>query len=91
MGKGNYEGRHPTDVEDMKRDIELAKRVQKTLLTNPIHGGKVCCHKCNDFIEVGDEIGYHCYQNAREFPAAHFHKDCYNQYEHYYGLDKPID
>lgn len=31
MGEGNYEGRHPTDVEDMKRDIELAKRVQKTL------------------------------------------------------------
>lgn len=78
------------DIVEMKRDIELMKKVNN-LLTNPTYGGKVTCHKCNGFIAVGDEVGYHCYQNAREFPAAHFHKDCYNQYEHYYGLDKPID
>lgn len=87
------------ELEETKRDIKwLEKELAANpghetnmYLTNPVHGGKVCCHKCSGFIIEGDEIGYHCYQNAREFPAAHFHKSCYNEYEHYYGLDKPID
>lgn len=62
-----------------------------TLLTDPTHGGKVTCHKCNGFIPEEDAVGYHDYQNAREFPRYHFHNNCYNQYEHYYGIDRPID
>lgn len=60
-------------------------------LTNPAHGGKVCCHKCGGFILEEDAVGYWSFQHKDEFPHDHFHKDCYNQYEHYYGLDKPID
>ena len=57
-------------------------------VTNPIHGGKVTCHKCQGFIfeselesVLSDEHG----------PKAYFHKGCFNRYEHYYGLDKPLD
>ena len=44
---------------------------------------KITCHKCNNLIQKGD---HYC-----TFHGAHFHQDCYNDYEHYYGLDKPID
>lgn len=60
-------------------------------ITNPHHGGKVTCHKCNGFIEEGDDVPYWDHQHVTEYPRAHFHKRCYNGYEHYYGLDKPID
>lgn len=60
-------------------------------ITEPTHGGKITCHKCQGFIYEGDQVGYHDYQHAREFPRYHFHRRCYNQYEHYYGIDKPID
>ena len=60
-------------------------------VTDPSHGGKVTCHKCGGFIAEGNEIGYLDHQHRNEFPAVHFHKHCYNQYDHYYGLDKPID
>lgn len=60
-------------------------------ITNPLHGGKVTCHKCTGFIKEHDGIGYHVHQHKDEFPRAWFHVSCYNQYEHYYGLDRPLD
>lgn len=60
-------------------------------VTDPSHGGKVICHKCGCFIQEKDHIGYRDHQHNNEFPKEHFHKDCYNPYEHYYGLDRPID
>lgn len=60
-------------------------------ITNPAHGGKITCHKCNGFIIEGEETAYREYQTRKEFPKYFFHKECYNQYEHYYGIDKPID
>lgn len=65
--------------------------MEKEFITNPIHGGKVTCHRCNEFIKEGDEVAYLDHQHKDEFPKVHFHKGCYNPYEHYYGLDKPID
>lgn len=60
-------------------------------VTNPVHGGKVTCHKCNGFIKKKDSVPYLDHQHRDDFPRYHFHKDCYNPYEHYYGIDKPID
>ncbi len=56
--------------------------MDKSYITDPSHGGKVTCHRCNGFIKEGDE---------KIFDQTYFHKECFNQYEHYYGLDKPID
>lgn len=66
--------------------IELSHHV-----TDPAHGGKVTCHKCNGFIIAAEHEGYSDHQHKDEFPKYHFHKNCYNPYEHYYGIDKPID
>lgn len=41
------------------------------------------CHKCKELI-VEDQRFVIVYGVA-------FHHYCYNGYEHYYGLDKPID
>lgn len=57
--------------------------MEREFITNPVHGGKVTCYKCSGFIRGGDEYWYS--------PGVFFHKDCFNHYEHYYGLDKPID
>lgn len=70
---------------------KLIAGAQQDYITNPVHGGKVTCHKCNGFIPEGDDVGYWSFQHRDEYPAAHFHKNCYNEYEHYYGLDKPLD
>lgn len=60
--------------------------------TNPNHGGKIDCHKCGGWIyEDEGEVGFWNHQHRDEFPHVWFHKDCFNRYEHYYGLDKPID
>jgi len=50
------------------------------------HGWDKVCHKCGKLIE-GEA---HFYEEDNGVKAI-FHKDCYNQYEHYYGLDRPID
>ena len=60
-------------------------------ITNPTHGGKVTCHKCGQFIAENEGEGYLDHQHKNDFPAVWFHKECFNQYEHYYGLDRPID
>lgn len=60
-------------------------------VTDPVHGGKVTCHKCNGFIIAKEHVGYWYAQHKDEFPKHHFHKECFNRYEHYYGIDKPID
>jgi len=60
-------------------------------ITNPAHGGKVTCHVCGGFIKQKDGMGYWNYQHPEEFPNDWFHKECFNPYEHYYGLDKTID
>lgn len=51
-------------------------------ITNPIHGGKVTCHKCGGFL---------CENDSLFIMKVYFHEDCFNRYEHYYGLDRPID
>lgn len=70
--------------------VEFTGIIQ-SYVCNPTHGGKVTCHKCNGFIFECDAVPYLDHQHLNEFPKAHFHKDCYNPYEHYYGLDKPLD
>ncbi len=60
-------------------------------VVDPTHSGKATCHKCHKWIEENEYLGYYDFQHKYEFPKAHFHKRCYNNYEHYYGLDKPID
>lgn len=64
---------------------------QAAFKTNPNHGGKVVCHKCGGFIPEDEWEGYWDHQHRDEFPAASFHINCFNRYEHYYGLDKPLD
>lgn len=59
-------------------------------VTDPSHGGKVTCHKCAGFILEKDYEPYWEYPDKTKV-LAHFHKDCYNGYEHYYGLDRGID
>lgn len=56
-------------------------------ITNPAHGGKVTCHKCGGFIEEDEAVAY---RNVDK-PIVLFHKECFNVYEHYYGLNRPID
>lgn len=58
--------------------------MEKPYITDPIHGGKITCHKCCGFIT--EMYPYVVYS-----PGVYFHYDHYNGYEHYYGLDKPID
>jgi hypothetical protein len=53
------------------------------IVTDPQHGGKVNCHKCNKWIYMD--------QDHIQYDWAWFHEECFNPYEHYYGLDKPID
>lgn len=65
--------------------------MEASYITNPAHGGKITCHKCNDFIREGEAVPYKNHTEAGELPIVWFHKDCFNRYEHYYGLDKPID
>lgn len=62
-----------------------------TFITDHRHGGKVTCHKCNGFIEEGTGGLYKNHPNDEIFPATWFHHECFNRYEHYYGLDKPLD
>lgn len=57
--------------------------MEREFITNPIHGGKVTCYKCSGFIRGGDEYWYST--------GVFFHRDCFSHYEHYYGLDKPLD
>lgn len=60
-------------------------------VTNSVHGGKITCHKCQGFITGQEAVPYWDHQHRDEWPAKWFHEHCYNQYEHYYGLDRPID
>jgi hypothetical protein len=59
-------------------------------VTNPVHGGKETCHKCNGFIKRGEHLIFTNCGGDQEFDV-NFHRDCFNPYEHYYGLDRPID
>lgn len=76
--------------ECMCRPEDCLFKPENRIVTNPHTGGKVTCHKCNGFIREGDKFIY----PDKEKELTHtvwFHKDCWNEYEHYYGLDKPID
>ena len=53
-------------------------------ICNPTHGGKINCYKCVGFISEGE-------QYVEYSTGVYFHARCFNRYEHYYGLDKPID
>jgi len=52
--------------------------------TDPTHGGKIDCHKCGNWI-------YEDQEHVEFDKGVFFHEDCFNRYEHYYGLNKPID
>ena len=65
--------------------------MDKSYITNPIHGGKITCHKCNGFIQEGEGKEFVNHPNDDYFPPTWFHTRCFNRYEHYYGLDKPLD
>lgn len=61
-------------------------------ITNPEHGGKVCCHKCGGFItRLSNHVPYLDHQHKNDFPRCWFHEECFNPYEHYYGIDRPLD
>lgn len=55
--------------------------------TDIVHGGKITCHKCNSFLEreLAEDPWFE-YESG-----IYFHTKCFNRYEHYYGLDKPLD
>lgn len=57
-------------------------------ITNPMHGGKISCHKCTGFFMEGKDVPM---TPITDRPDIFFHEGCYAYYEHYYGLDKPID
>lgn len=61
--------------------------MENKYITNPIHGGKITCHKCGSFIKEGEDWFEFC----PEHPGVFFHIEHFNRSEHYYGLDKPID
>jgi hypothetical protein len=42
------------------------------------------CHTCSGFFHPALDVSI-------EVHGVSFHEGCYNRYEHYYGLDKPID
>lgn len=72
-----------TDLPELKESENVnAPEVGEFYVTDPTHGGKVTCHKCNGFILKKD----HLFILKRDW-----HEDCFNRYEHYYGLDRPID
>lgn len=64
--------------------------MESPYITNPVHGGKVTCHKCNGFIHEGQEFIWPDINKKLDY-TVYFHKDCFNRYEHYYELDRPID
>jgi L-amino acid N-acyltransferase YncA len=80
----NCECKVPDYAFSEEKRVKFCKML--AYITNPAHGGKVTCHKCNGFIKEGD---VHIWRG--DMNITWFHKDCYNPYEHYYGLDKPID
>ena len=75
--------------------------MDKSYITNPTHGGKVMCHKCNGFILEGEGTTFDKLVHPNDLPeilqntvwpeTIWFHTECFNRYEHYYGLDRPID
>ncbi len=74
------------DLTRAKKNGWLDEEWAGCFVTDPRHGGKVTCHKCNDFIQEKD-----LFQANKFLFNKQFHKDCFNPYEHYYGLDRPID
>lgn len=49
------------------------------------------CHKCEKPIEDGEGKEFTNHPNDVSFPPTWFHNRCFNRYQHYYGLDKPLD
>lgn len=56
-------------------------------VTDPVHGGKITCHKCGAFIKSNEDW----FEFVPGHTGVYFHVSCFNRYEHYYGLDRPID
>jgi hypothetical protein len=71
-------------------DVKSADSGVDMYVTDPAHGGKVTCHKCGGFIDEVD-VETLIDTSKDQPPLAYFHKKCFNRYEHYYGLDKPLD
>lgn len=71
---------------DLLHVLEQRFNIWTSYMTNPNHGGKITCHKCVGFFVEGEEV-----KTLRLTPGVFFHEKCFNPYEHYYGLDKPID
>jgi len=55
-------------------------------ITDPAHGGKVICYKCNGFIMQKDHLGFWDHQHRDEFPKIHFHKECYDPDVDYFAF-----
>jgi len=70
------------------RYIEAEPEAEGFVVSNPAHGGKVDCHKCSEWIYYEQK---HVIYPVSPGYDVYFHDACFNPYEHYYGLDKPID
>jgi len=60
------------------------------------NGEFIKCHKCDLYLTVGhgrkfEDLVHPNDKPMKEYPDVWFHIACFNRYEHYYGLDKPID
>jgi hypothetical protein len=77
-------------MNETERDLQELRL--SAYVSDPSHGGKVTCHKCNGFIQEKDLFTFGPPAEL-DFGSTswYFHKDCFNPYEHYYGLDRPID
>ena len=74
----------PKSLNDI---VKEHKRIS-TYITNPAHGGKITCEKCNGFILEGEDSWVLDKWDIRRY----FHTEpCFNRYEHYYGFNRPID
>lgn len=63
-------------------------RDENDLHADPITEETGLCHKCLKPIIEAERLIFHP-EDALD--GAQFHKSCFNPYEHYYGLDRPID
>lgn len=63
--------------------------MDKPYITDQVTRENVLCHKCGLFIIAGE--GHRYPESDFLKDDVWFHVNCYNRYEHYYGLDKPID
>lgn len=77
-----------TDMEKQFTAIKGETSCEGFFVTDPAHGGKVTCRRCSSFIDGGHP--YFSY-NTGTGEKLFWCEPCFNRYEPYYDLDKPID